>query len=372
LKTLSKKSDKEQREKKVLLGLVDLYLKEGKPIGSNTLKEHGFKEYSSATLRNYFAKLEKQGFLIQPHASGGRIPSDKAFRFYAKMYINEPLTHKQDDSSLEEVSEISKFLHQEAEELSDMTHLPVFASLPVFEMDFIQKIRLIDLQDSRLLCVFTTDFGLIRTELLYIEETFSEDDYQQMEAYFYWRLNKQEKPIIEQKKVLHWAQRLYNELIVRYVVDSSHLQSHMIFKTGLSKLLDYPEFTSPSHLMHGLSIFENPDQMQTLLQFCMQKKTLLCLIGEELEEIALDAHQCSVLLVPYYINHTIVGAFALLGPMRLLYRKLFTTLKMFSETVSATLTKNVYKYRIVYKPFNSKKTSSSNPSLILLEDQSHV
>jgi len=66
-----KKNKKATREHKVLLGLVELYLKTGKPIGSNTLKEHGFEDLSSATIRNYFAKLEEQGFLKQPHSSGG-------------------------------------------------------------------------------------------------------------------------------------------------------------------------------------------------------------------------------------------------------------------------------------------------------------
>ena len=77
---------RESREKAVLLGLVELYLLTGKPIGSNTLKENGFGHISSATIRNYFAKLEAQGMLKQQHSSGGRTPTPLAYKFYANHY----------------------------------------------------------------------------------------------------------------------------------------------------------------------------------------------------------------------------------------------------------------------------------------------
>ncbi|HAB98993.1 MAG TPA: hypothetical protein DCE71_04150 [Parachlamydiales bacterium] len=84
LKSLpSKKPSKNDREQAVLLGLVELYLKLGKPIGSQTLQDHGFESLSSATIRNYFSKMEEQGFLKQQHTSGGRIPTAQAFRLYA-------------------------------------------------------------------------------------------------------------------------------------------------------------------------------------------------------------------------------------------------------------------------------------------------
>ncbi len=81
-----KRIGKQDRERKVLLGLVDYYIKTGKPVGSNTLKEVGFEELSSATIRNYFANLEEEGYLSQSHSSGGRIPTNLAYRTYAHAY----------------------------------------------------------------------------------------------------------------------------------------------------------------------------------------------------------------------------------------------------------------------------------------------
>src|SRR3989344_4580366 len=87
----AKKLSKVDREQSVLFGLIELYLKTGKPIGSHTLQENGFESLSSATIRNYFGKMEEQGYLKQQHTSGGRIPTQKAFRAYAEAHRHQGL-----------------------------------------------------------------------------------------------------------------------------------------------------------------------------------------------------------------------------------------------------------------------------------------
>ena len=89
IKTQPKKSGKTDRERKVLIGLVEHYIQTGKPVGSNVLKDVGFDDLSSATIRNYFAHLEEEGYLAQQHSSGGRIPTDQAFKLYANEYCQE-------------------------------------------------------------------------------------------------------------------------------------------------------------------------------------------------------------------------------------------------------------------------------------------
>ncbi len=79
-----KTSIKEERQYKVLIALIEHYILTGKPVGSNTLRESGLDHLSSATIRNYFASLEELGLLEQQHASGGRTPTEKAFRLYAQ------------------------------------------------------------------------------------------------------------------------------------------------------------------------------------------------------------------------------------------------------------------------------------------------
>src|SRR5579872_5881271 len=176
LKSLpAKKLPKTDREQAVLLGLVDLYLTTGKPIGSQTLQENGFESLSSATIRNYFSKMEEEGYLKQPHTSGGRLPTAKAFRLYADSCRGRESLEGETVEILEESlkkkeKEVATALHLAAESLSDLAKCAVFISAPRFDQDFVQDIRLIQLDPTKLLSVVITDFGLIRTETMYVDQ----------------------------------------------------------------------------------------------------------------------------------------------------------------------------------------------------------
>ena len=124
--SLKSKSSKQERERDVLLGLVGYYIKTAKPVGSDTLKETGFPHLSSATIRNYFQHLEEDGFLMQHHTSSGRIPTAKAFRFYADtaLYaLKNKKSKKGDIASADDIpqdmKEVALVLQRIAENVSE-------------------------------------------------------------------------------------------------------------------------------------------------------------------------------------------------------------------------------------------------------------
>ena len=148
-----KKNSRKDREKDVLLGLVDLYVRHGKPIGSHTLQDEGFAHLSSATIRNYFAKLEIEGFLKQHHTSGGRTPTDKAYRLYAEEELLKPSLNKDDDAFLAtllsvETKTIPIYLQKAAHGVSELTGCSIFLVAPRFDQDFITKIQLMKIDEE--------------------------------------------------------------------------------------------------------------------------------------------------------------------------------------------------------------------------------
>ncbi len=345
MKTLSiKRTFKEEREKTVLIGLIELYIKDGKPVGSSTLQANGFKNISSSTIRNYFSKLEEGGYLIQQHSSGGRIPTKKGYEFYVNHCLLQGYIDKTDEKLLKEAlpqdgSELLTYLYATAEALSDLTKCPIFMLPPKLEIDFIQKIRLFPIDEKRLLCLLLSDFGYIRYETLYIPHFFSLEETQSIEEYFYWRLSKREKkPLFQNEVIAKWAQRIYNEIMVRHVVGYS--TDVELYKTGLSKLLCYPEFTSATALASSLSLFENEEKMRSILLQSMQQNGLTCKIGEE-----------SIIALPYKACGITIGAIAILGPNRLPYKKLFSLLMTCSNHIQKVLGNSLSKFKI---PFMGK------------------
>lgn len=372
VKPLAKKS-KEEREQQVLLGLVDYYLRTGKAVGSNTLKEAGFDNLSSATIRNYFAALEAEGYLMQQHISGGRIPTDRAFRAYAQEYVDSsPSIEVKSFDVLKnaETREIASYLQQAAETLSQVTQSAVFLSSPRFDQDIIVDLKLVPIDSARCLAVVVTDFGLIQTEILRTDQKLSAFAVKRIETYFHWRLTGNDRPetlSLDEEKI---AKEFYNELMVRYIVGYAHFTHEEIYQTGFSRLLAYPEFRDPIALASGLSLFENAHSMRLLLKECSKLNRLKFWIGDDLKNYCQDSPQCAVLAIPYCINQQPVGAVGLIGPSRIAYRELFAVLRAFSECVSHTLTRNIYKFKISFRqPQQGEPYMLGSAPLMLIEDK---
>lgn len=363
-----KKSGKQERERKVLLCLVDYYIKTAKPVGSNTLKEVGFADLSSATIRNYFAHLEEEGFLMQHHASGGRIPTDKAFRFYAHAYVDTlpsiemdqtPFGHLKDDDS----REVTTFLQYAIEELIKKTHTSAFISAPRFDQDVITAIKVVPVDASRCLCILLTDFGQILTEVIHTDFLLTTLAAKRIESYFTWRITGHNPPDHLSDAEEQWAKNIYNEIMVRYLVNYAHFNREEVYRTGFSRLLNYQEYHDPALLAGSLALFENAHGMQLLLKECSKLNTLKVWIGDDLAPYTPfcqsgDGQEkrsnCAIIAIPYHVHHQRVGAIGILGPTRLPYRYLFDTLRLFSETIHEILTHKLYKFKITIRPPKSE------------------
>lgn len=364
-----KRSAKHERERQVLLGLVRLYLITGKPIGSQTLKEAGFGNLSSATIRNYFASLEKQGFLHQQHVSGGRAPTDAAFRLFAEESLDQitPLSREVEETihALErrETKEIASYLQKSVETLSDLSKLAVFITAPRFDHDYVSDLKVVPIDDSRCLCVLVTDFGMIQTEQMPLNKKMSLFTAKHIEEYFRWRLRGGDKPEEISPEEERLAQKFYNELMMRYIVSYSSFIDEEVYRTGFSKLLAYPEFLDSTVLANSLALFENAHSMRLLLRDCVKAKEIKFWIGHDLDAYAAATPNCSVIAVPYCINNRPIGAIGLLGPTRIPYQELFSLLRRFSEGISDALTRSIYKFQISYR--EPKRGAS------YLEDEEH-
>lgn len=271
-----KKPSKDEREKLILIGLVELYLKTGKPVGSQTLQEHGFETFSSATLRNYFSKLEDQGFLKQQHSSGGRIPTNLAYKTYADSLI-PPFSLEEKEkktlgqSLLQETRELHSYLQKCAETLSDLSQGATFLSLPRFDQDLVLDVKMINIDNHRLLCIFITDFGSVHTETLYTDKKLSSFDIKRVEQFFRWKITGLDKPTLtepEEKRALS----LYNEAMLRHIVGYSNFSCNDLIKTGFSKMLNYLDFNDASSLANGLAHLKTMPHYNHFLHSAAKKK----------------------------------------------------------------------------------------------------
>jgi heat-inducible transcriptional repressor len=378
---IAKLKFKDDRKHQVLLGTIEYYIKTGKPVGSSTLRETGFEFLSSATIRNYFANLEQEGLLTQAHISGGRIPTNAAFKIYADQFLrSENSPSKPSDIfkqiAREETKEIAKLLHLASNQLSDITNTAVFLSAPRFDQDYIVDIKLVPIDHNRTLAIIITDFGVVQTEILPVHKKLTAFSTKRLESYFHFRLNGRNLPENLDKEEEDLALKFYNELMLRYIVGYTNFTDKDILRTGFSKLLTYPDFQDTELLANSLSLFENVHSMRLILRECSKTNQMKFWIGDDLCPYTSTTPDCAVIGVPYYINKQSVGAIGLLGPVRIPYRKLFELLREFSDSISQALTRNIYKFKISLRQpeqesLEVKKRESryiGEPHLMLLEN----
>ncbi len=343
---------KQNRELKVLMGLVEEYIKSAKPVGSNTLKEAGFDDLSSATIRNYFANLEELGLLKQQHTSGGRIPTDKAYRLFAKECLESKTYDKEDRKGefIEELRQIASFLQTAADQFSQKIGYPLFFSSPRFDHDFVLAMRLVPIDAKRVLVVLITDFGVIKTEQMTTKRALNREDALEIESYFEKRLQGEEESFKLSSEMKQIADALYNEALIRFVSGYASFTEEEIYRTGISHLLKYPDFFDSTTLTAPLTFFENTSSMRAFLRECRKLNRLSYWIGDDLAPFGAK-REClfTSLAIPYYINKQPVGAIALLGPSRMPYDALFQALTEFSQKISSTLTASLYKYQITFR-----------------------
>lgn len=350
---------KKERERQVLLGLVDLYIKTGKPVGSHTLKSAGFENLSSATIRNYFANLESEGYLQQQHSSGGRIPTESAFRAYAQDIIDSkdyslshsPFHSYEEETGTDSSRSIVLHLQRTADILSNHTNCAAFLSAPRFDHDFVIDLKLISIDSERCLCVIITDFGIIQTEVLTVKKKLTTFNTKRIESYFQARLSGQLHPTTtlldpEEEKI---AQQFYNELMIRHLVSYTNFSNEYLYTTGFAKMLHNPDFHDVKMMAASLSLFENQQSLRHLIQHCCSHAKLSLWIGNDLASVGCQESPCTIIAVPYRIHQQVVGAIGLLGPQRIPYRENIAAIEAAAENLSNALTKIVYKFKITYR-----------------------
>lgn len=359
-------STRQRRALEVLLKLVELHLRTGRPVGSQALKEEGIEHLSSATLRNYFAHLESLGYLRQTHISGGRVPTDAAFEVYAQQALTSARTSTSEKTAnfdrhlpTSTGSGLSSWIESVAGELSRRTRCCVALTLPRFTQDFVTQVQLVPLPARRLLSVVCTQFGLVHTTSLSVEWSRDQTDLKDLTAYCNWRLNESlPKPFLSQSDERLYSQ-IQSEIMIHYLIQHSDKSHQRLALTGLSQLLCHSECRETSVFAEFLTLLEKRRNLRSLLSHVQSQNDPLFWIGKGLSPYFADAKNCSVIAGTYCLHRASVGAIALIGPVRMPYREIFAHLLKAQEHLQHHLTDSVYKFNIDVKMRSLQKLSSS-------------
>ncbi len=339
------------RKKKILKTVIQEYVMTAKPVGSRTLARRYNFGVSSATIRNEMADLEEAGYLEQPHRSAGRIPSDKGYRFFVDSLMDydglsaqeiEAVKREYNDSRQQEIQELIQYTSQM---LSDLTRYTSLASSPRVQKSIFQRLKLVPVAENKILIVLVTDTGLVQDKVVELSSHLSEEELTEMTRFLNQRLHGMALQEIDNDLLTELARDLVKRLSVSFE-DLAFLTQGLftdksssvgkIYLDGTTYILDQPEFNDITKVKDVLKVLEHQDLVQEILDEIESNQGVEVLIGDEntREEIK----DCSIVIATYSFKGRPVGKIGVLGPTRMDYSKVVSSVKFMSNFLSKYLT----------------------------------
>lgn len=329
----------DDRKKKVLQAIVEEYINTAEPVSSNALTNNYGLNYSSATIRNEMADLEKKGYLDKTHTSSGRIPSEKGYRYY----VDELM--KDDDISLEEIKYISSKLEtkvNEIEELtkiaantiSEVTHYTTLSIGPKNDEQIIEEIKFVPLGQRMIMAVILTESGLVKETIIKFDEDISEKQVGTLSYMFNNKLKGEPISKIDRPLEKYLVDEMkYSVNLIKPIIEQMKkvVEEEKVHLEGAKQLFELPEFNSLEVAKNFVNILDEKELMADMLNTGITKD-INVYIGEENEKDELK--DFSIVTFKHRIGNKDLGTIGIIGPKRMDYAKVISVMKYISKKLN--------------------------------------
>jgi heat-inducible transcriptional repressor len=339
-----------EKDKIVLNVLVEHYLKIGKPISSGFICQKKVLSDSPATIRNVMFKLEELGFLSQPHASAGRIPTDKGLRFYVNSLLEEePLSLDQMSLRTQDLSikkgDLNSLLHQTSRLLADQSDSLGFVLLPRISKIHFHHVRFIRIAENKVMIILITSFNLVLTEILSPEPLFTQVELDRASQYINENFHGKNLLFVRDyllgdlPKYKFKFEQAFTKLMA-LLKDSiiQEEQENPIFLQGTARLIDKFDVFNLEKMKSLFQNFEEKANLAKLLSDFISLDRVKVLIGAESNLPIIS--DCSLILSHYGDKSQVLGSLGIIGPKRIPYKKIIPLVDSVAKKLSQTISQN--------------------------------
>lgn len=326
----------DERKTKILQAIIRNYLETGEPVGSRTISRYTDLNLSSATIRNEMADLEEMGYIIQPHTSAGRIPSDKGYRFYVDtlMEAKEREMVEMQGMLMARQDKLETLLKQMAKVLAQNTQYATMISAPSTNYNKLKFIQLSRVDAGQLLAVIVVEGNVIKNQILTVTEELSDETLLKLNILLNTHLNGLSMAEInlgiisamKQKAGIHSA--IVSD-VIDAVADAIRADEDLeIYTSGTNNIFRYPELADQQKASELINTFEEKHLLGGLLQDSVKEDEetgIQVYIGEEMPVQSM--RDCSVVTATYELGEGMRGTIGIIGPKRMDYDKVVGTLK---------------------------------------------
>ena len=335
--------DLDERKQKILQAIIQNYLETGEPVGSRTISKYTDLNLSSATIRNEMSDLEELGYIIQPHTSAGRIPSDKGYRLYVDRMMLEK--EEQLSQATQEVKEMQRILleredkmesvlKQMAKMLAVNTNYATMISAPQVRGNKLKFIQLSRVDKGQLLTTIVIEGNVIRNSMIAVDDPLDDETLLKLNILLNTNLNGLPIEEINLAMISKLKQQAGTYAgIVAEVMDAvaAEIKSDEdieIYTSGTNNIFKYPELADNQRASELITTFEEKQLLTELVNETLTDETgtgIQVYIGNETPVKTMK--DCSVVTATYELEEGVKGTIGIIGPRRMDYDKVIHTLK---------------------------------------------
>lgn len=326
----------DERKKIILKAVIRNYLETGEPVGSRTISKYTDLNLSSATIRNEMADLEEMGYILQPHTSAGRIPSDKGYRFYVDTMMEEKDREVVElkEMLLERQDKMETLLKQVAKVVAQNTQYAAMISAPSIHRNKVKFIQLSRLNATQLIAVIVSEGNIIKNNIIPVAEEISDENLLKLNILLNTHLTGLSMEEINLGIIAALKQQagVHGNIIgevIDAVGDAIKADDDLeIYTSGTNNIFRYPELTDNGKASELVGTFEEKQQLGTLIQETLEDEAgtgIQVYIGEESPVQSMK--DCSVVTATYELGEGMKGTIGIVGPKRMDYDKVIGTLR---------------------------------------------
>lgn len=333
-----------ERKHTILRAIIQNYLETGEPVGSRTLSKSTDLKLSSATIRNEMADLEDLGYIFQPHTSAGRIPSDKGYRLYVDMLMQDKEQELEELKSvmLEKTDQVEKVLKQAAKVLAVNTNYATMVSAPVNRRNTLKFIQLSQVDEEQIVAVIVMGGNVIKNKIIDVGETLSSETLLKLNMLLNTTLNGMSIEEINLGLIARLKEQagIHSKVIsdvLDAVADIIQVEDDMeIYTSGATNIFKYPELSDKQSAQEIINAFEEKQQLADLVTETLaseENQGLQVYIGDEAPVKTM--RDCSVVTATYELGDGMKGTIGIIGPKRMDYEHVMRTLKTLQSELEA-------------------------------------
>ena len=333
------------RQETILLTIIKTYLDTGEPVGSRTISKYTDLNLSSATIRNEMADLEEMGYIMQPHTSAGRIPSDKGYRFYVDhlMADKEREVDEMKEILIEKADKMEQVLKQIAKSLSVNTNYAAMISAPRYHQNKLKFIQLSRMGDDQIVAVIVVEGNIIKNEIIDVEQHLDDETLLKLNILLNTHLNGLSIEEISLGTIQKMKEQagIHSEVIsdvIDAVGEAIKADEDLeIYTSGANNIFKYPELSDNERASELITAFEEKKQLSDIVYETLSNQdgggNIQVYIGEE--SPVQNMKDCSVVTATYELEEGMQGTIGIIGPKRMDYDKVVKTLKSLTNQLDS-------------------------------------